>query len=94
MTRRMRDGSTFHAGQRMTREEALRSQTLDAAYAAFEEGLKGSLAPGKLADVVVLSRDILTVDEEEIPGTRVLLTILGGEVAYRAPDGGDAGETR
>jgi len=88
VTRRMADGSTFYPDQRMTRMEALRSATIDAARAAFEEGRKGSLTPGKLADVVVLSRDILTVPEEEILGARVLMTFVGGELLYEAsPEG-------
>jgi predicted amidohydrolase YtcJ len=83
VTRRMRNGEAFYPAQRMTRDEALHAATLGAAYAAFEEDVKGSLAPGKLADVVVLSRDILTVPDDEIPGTEVLATIVGGEVVYR-----------
>jgi predicted amidohydrolase YtcJ len=82
VSRRLPDGSVFYADQRMTREQALRSYTLDAAYAAFEEDVKGSLTAGKLADVTVLSRDIMTVPESEIPGTEVLYTILGGEVVH------------
>ena len=76
------DGQVFFADQRMTREEALRSQTLDAAYAAFEEDVKGSLTPGKYADVVVLSRNIMTVPEGEILSAKVDYTILGGEIVY------------
>lgn len=83
VTRRLKDGSVFFAEQRMTRMEALRSYTLNAAYAAFEENIKGSLEPGKLADIVVLSRDILTVPEEEILKARVVYTIIGGKVVYR-----------
>ncbi len=83
VTRMTGEGLAFFPEQRMTRQEALRSLTLDAAYAAFEEGIKGSLAPGKLADIVVLSRDIMTVPDDEIPDARVDLTILGGEVVYR-----------
>ena len=82
VTRRLKDGSTFYPDQRMTREEALRSYTYNAAYAAFEEGSKGSLGVGKLADVTVLSRDILTIREEEIQGARVDYTIVGGKVLY------------
>jgi predicted amidohydrolase YtcJ len=84
VARRMKDGAPFFPGQCMTREEALRSCTANAAHAAFEEEIKGSLAPGKLADFVLLSRDILTVPEGEIPGTKVLATVVGGKVAYRA----------
>lgn len=82
VTRRMSDGRQFYPGQVMTREEALRTYTVNAAYAAFEEDIKGSLIPGKLADITVLSRDIMAVPAEEIPGTEVVYTIVGGEVAY------------
>ncbi len=84
VTRRAADGSVFVAGQAMTRQEALRAMTLDAAFAAGEEGEKGSLEVGKLADLTVLSEDLLTAPEERLRATRVLLTIVGGEVRYRA----------
>jgi hypothetical protein len=77
------DGSAFYPAQSMTRAEALRSQTLDAAYAAFEEDVKGSITPGKYADVVVLSKNIMTVPEAEIPSALVDYTILAGEVVYQ-----------
>lgn len=83
VTRRLADGSAFFPEQCMTREQALRSYTLDAAYAAFEEDRKGSLTPGKLADIAVLSKDFLTVPEDEIPQTQVEITILGGRVLYQ-----------
>lgn len=86
VTRRMRNGQAFFPEQSMTREEALRSYTRDAAFAAFEENLKGTLAVGKLADVVVLSRNILEVPAEEIPTARVLWTIVGGKVAFERPE--------
>ena len=86
VTRRMADGQAFYPAQRMTREEALRSYTLSNAYAAFQEDVLGSLTPGKYADIVVLSKDILSVPEAEIPGARVLYTILGGKVRYKAAD--------
>ncbi|MFZ0935226.1 MAG: amidohydrolase, partial [Bryobacteraceae bacterium] len=85
VTRRSKDGSVFFPDQRMTRQEALRSYTWNNAYAAFEENLKGSLEPGKLADITVLSRDILTVPEDEIPATQVVYTIVGGKVAFEGP---------
>jgi len=84
VTRRLPDGTDFYPAQTMSREEALRSYTLDAAYAAFEEDIKGSLEPGKLADITVLSKDILEIPPEEILNTHVLYTIVGGEVRYRA----------
>ena len=80
---RMNNGKVFNAEQRMTREQALRAYTLNGAYAAFEEKEKGSLAPGKLADLVVLSKDIMTVPEDQIPTAVADLTIVGGKVAYR-----------
>jgi predicted amidohydrolase YtcJ len=82
VTRKLKDGSTFFPDQRMTREEALKSYTINAAYGAFEENIKGSLTPGKLADIVVLSKDIMTIPEDEIPSTEVLYTIVGGKVMY------------
>jgi hypothetical protein len=86
VTRKMKDGAAFFAEQRMTREEALRSYTASGAYAGFEEGIKGTLTPGKLADVVVLSRDILAVPDDEVLEARVLWTIVGGGIAFRAEE--------
>jgi hypothetical protein len=83
VTRKLNDGSTFYPDQRMSREQALRSYTLNNAYAAFEEKIKGSLEPGKLADITVLSRDILTVPDDQILSTAVVYTIVGGKVAYQ-----------
>jgi hypothetical protein len=69
--------------QMMTREEALASWTVTGAYAAFEEKIKGTLEPGKLADFVVLDRDIMTAPAPEILRTKVLMTVLGGQVVHR-----------
>ncbi|RMH19644.1 MAG: amidohydrolase [Acidobacteria bacterium] len=85
VSRRLADGTRFYPEQRMTRQEALESYTKNAAWAVFEEDDKGTLAPGKLADVTVLSQNLLTVAEEDIPRTEVLYTIVGGRVAYRRP---------
>jgi hypothetical protein len=85
VTRRLPDGTRFYPGQKMTRAEALRAYTLDNAYAAFEEKVKGSVTPGKYADFTVLSQDITTVDEVKIIDTRVLYTIVGGRIEYAAP---------
>ena len=82
VTREVRDGSTFFPANAMTREQALRAYTLSNAYAAFEEDLKGSLTPGKLADIVVLSTNIMTAPADEVAGAKVLYTIVGGEVLY------------
>ena len=86
VSRRLPDGTLFYPGQRLGRLEALRAATLSAAYAAFEEDEKGSLSPGKLADIVVLDQDILDCPEDRIRETRVRMTIVGGEVLYEAGD--------
>jgi predicted amidohydrolase YtcJ len=70
--------------QKITVEEALRAYTIDAAYAEFTEADKGSLQVGKLADLVLLDRDITRVPPETIRDTRVLLTVTGGRVVYEA----------
>ncbi|MCG8469856.1 MAG: amidohydrolase [Gemmatimonadetes bacterium] len=82
VTRQVADGSTFFPDQALTREEALKSYTASNAYAAFEEDIKGTLEVGKLADVTVLSRDILTIPADEILETTVDYTIVGGVVEY------------
>ena len=75
--------------QRLTREEALRGFTLDAAYAAFEEKEKGTISPGKLADLIVLDRDYFEVPEAEIGALAPEMTLLGGKTVYqRAPEPG------
>ncbi len=83
VTRRLADGSLFYPDQRMTREQALRSYTLNGAYAAFQENILGSLAVGKLADITVLSQDIMTIPEDEIPKTQVVMTMVGGKILYQ-----------
>jgi predicted amidohydrolase YtcJ len=72
----------WHPEQRVSREEALRMFTIDAAYSVFEEDIKGSITPGKLADIVVLSKDIMTIPAPEILETEVLMTIFGGKVVF------------
>jgi len=82
VSRKVKDGSVFYGEQRMTRMEALRSYTINAAFAGFEEGIKGSLRPGKLGDITVFSKDLMTVAENEIPSTKIRYTIVGGKVQY------------
>ncbi|MBU4494716.1 MAG: amidohydrolase [Acidobacteria bacterium] len=83
VSRKTKDGSIFFPDQRMTRMEALKSYTINAAYASFEENLKGSLKVGKLADITILDKDIMTIDIDDIPTTKVLTTIVGGKVEYQ-----------
>jgi predicted amidohydrolase YtcJ len=83
VSRKLKDGSTFYPDQRMSRIEALKSYTIKGAWAAFEETIKGTLSIGKFADVTVLSKDIMTIPEDEIPTAQVVYTIVGGKIAYK-----------
>jgi predicted amidohydrolase YtcJ len=85
VTRKLADGTSFFPNQKMTRAEALKSYTINGAYASFEENIKGSIKVGKLADFVVLSNNLLTCPDDQIPNTKVLYTIVGGKVLYQAP---------
>jgi predicted amidohydrolase YtcJ len=84
VTRKLADGRVFYPDQRMSRLEALRAYTLQNAFAAFEEDVKGSLTPGKFADITVLSKDITAVPDEDIKSAKVMYTIIGGKVVYKA----------
>ncbi|MBX7219925.1 MAG: amidohydrolase [Blastocatellia bacterium] len=77
-------GEGWHPEQAVSREQALKMFTLWAAYAAFEEQKKGSLEPGKYADLTVLSADIMKIPEAEILKTRCTMTVVGGEVVYQS----------
>ncbi len=77
--------SGYEPEEKMTREQALRSYTIDAAFGAFEENIKGSIAVGKLADFTVFSVDIMTAPEAEILNARILRTVVGGKMMYVAP---------
>jgi hypothetical protein len=81
-----RSGKVINPEERITVEEAIRAVTITPAYSTFEEDLKGSIEPGKLADLVVLGRDILTVPPLEIKDIPVLRTMMGGKFVYVNPD--------
>ena len=83
VSRKLKDGKVFYPDQRMSRMDALKSYTINGAFAAFEEDNRGSLKPGKYADITVLSKDILKVPEDEIPTAKVSYTIVGGKVLYK-----------
>ncbi len=72
----------FQMENALSKEDALRSMTIWAAKASFEEDIKGSIEPGKYADFVVLDRDIMTIQEFDVPYTKVLMTFVGGELVY------------
>ena len=85
VTRKTLEGTPeggYEPDQRMSREEALRSYTLDAAYGAFMEDITGSIETGKLADFTVLDKDIMEIPEEQILDTKVVMTVIDGKVVY------------
>jgi predicted amidohydrolase YtcJ len=83
VTRRLPDGTLFQPQEKYSRERALYSYTMGNAIAAFEEDIKGSITPGKLADITVLSQNLLQVPDEALLDTEVVMTIVGGEIRYR-----------
>jgi len=86
VTRRTDDGKNPNGWlpeQKLTIEEAIKSYTINGAYAAFQENVKGSIEPGKLADMVVLSDDILTIDPVKIKDVKVDMTIFDGKIVYK-----------
>lgn len=85
VTRDTISGGVLGADQRITRREALQVETINNAYLTFEERLKGSIEPGKLADLVVLPEDILTCAEKHLEQMAVAMTVVGGTVVYRRP---------
>jgi predicted amidohydrolase YtcJ len=82
ITRTTRYGNVIMPGQKITRREALESYTINNAFASFEENIKGSIEAGKLADMVILSDDILTCPVDQIKDIKSEMTIVGGQVVY------------
>lgn len=87
VTRKIPDGEIMGPTQKVSREEALRIGTINNAYTTFEEKIKGSIEPGKLADFLVLSGDIMTVPEDQIPAVHPLATFVGGQKVFATADG-------
>lgn len=85
ITRQMRSGRTLHAEEKISREEALKTHTIWAAYLQFAEKEKGSIEPGKLADLVVIDRDYLTLPEDQIKSIEPVLTVLDGKIVWSRP---------
>lgn len=88
VTRKAKDGKLCAPAEKISRQEALRIFTSNAAYATFEETVKGSIEPGKLADFVILSQDIMTVPDDQILSTHPLATFVGGRRIFSAPNSG------
>lgn len=89
IVRKTRDGSDFYPNERISREQALKMFTIDAAWLQFSEKQRGSLEPGKLADFVVIEQDFLKCPENAIRTIEPLMTFVGGRIAYekqKAPE--------
>ncbi len=84
MTRRTMDGDICGPDERVDLTTAIRLHTINGAYASFEEQIKGSIEPGKLADLVLLGEDIARVPAEQVRHIPIRMTVVGGEVAYEA----------
>jgi len=87
VTRRTIDGKNPNGWvpeQKISIEEAVRAYTVGSAYAEFQDTVKGTITPGKLADLVILSRDIFAIDPKEIEKVKVLMTMVDGRLVYEA----------
>jgi predicted amidohydrolase YtcJ len=84
VTRKLKNGFAFYPAQKMTRAEAIYSYTLANAKAQFEEKQKGSIEEGKFADLVLLDNDLINCSEQDIPQTKVVMTIVGGKIVYES----------
>ena len=82
VTRKTEQGTVLFPEERLTREQAIRLYTVNNAYLHHEENEKGSLEVGKLADLIIVDRDVLDCTEEDLRRTRVLYTVIGGKVFY------------
>jgi predicted amidohydrolase YtcJ len=83
VTRKTSSGDVLYAGEGVTLLEAIRAYTIDGAYSAWEEGIKGSIEPGKLADLVVVDRNPLAIPPEDLKNIRTEMTMIGGRIVYR-----------
>ncbi|MFT7686832.1 MAG: putative amidohydrolase YtcJ [Candidatus Azotimanducaceae bacterium] len=78
----------YEPGQKLNRNQALKTYTINAAYGAFEENIKGSIEAGKLADFTVFDQDLLTVSDDKLLSTKVVMTIVGGKIIYKSATAG------
>jgi predicted amidohydrolase YtcJ len=83
VTRRTQGGAVIGPEQAVSREDALRMMTVNAAWLSFDERRKGSIEAGKLADFAILSDDFMACPAERIKDIRAVLTVLGGQVVHR-----------
>jgi predicted amidohydrolase YtcJ len=85
VTRDTISGGVLGPDQKITRQEALKAQTINNAYTTFEEKTKGSIESGKFADLVVLDEDIMAAPEKSIESMKILMTMVGGKIVYQRP---------
>jgi len=83
VTRKTSSGDVLYAGEGITPLEAIKAYTVDGAYAAWEEDVKGNIEPGKLADLVVLDRDPLSIPPDDLKNVKTAMTVVGGRIVYR-----------
>jgi len=84
VTRKTSGGDVLYAGEGITPMEAIRAYTVDGAHSAWEENIKGSVEPGKFADLIVVDRDPLIIPHDELKDVQVLMTVVGGKIAHRS----------
>ncbi|MDQ6630591.1 MAG: amidohydrolase family protein, partial [Verrucomicrobiota bacterium] len=85
VTRQTERGGVDKPEERLTREQAIRFYTINNCYLNFEERIKGSLEPGKYADLILIDRDILKCPVDQIRDTKVLMTMVGGKIVWKKP---------
>jgi predicted amidohydrolase YtcJ len=83
VSRKTEGGNIFGPEQRVTRAQALRMMTSDAAFLSFDEKQRGSIEPGKLADLTILSDDFMACEEEAIRRIKPVATVVGGKIVYQ-----------
>jgi len=84
VTRKSSGGQVLYAGEGVTPLEAIRAYTIDGAYSAWEEEAKGSIEPGKIADLIIVDRDPLTIPLEELKDVKTVMTVVDGKIVYRS----------
>jgi len=89
LTRKGMSGKVWGPDERVSIQDAIRAYTVNSAYINFDEAIKGTLAPGKLADMVVFADDLLTIDPNRLKDARIDMTIVGGTVLYERREGAD-----
>jgi hypothetical protein len=83
VTRKTSSGDILYKGERITPLEAIKAYTIDGAYSAWEEDYKGTIETGKLADLIVVDRDPLKIDPDDLKNVEIILTMIDGKIVYQ-----------